>query len=175
MGDVCVFAACSVDGFMAGPDGELDWLEGRDGIEDTFTPFIARVGAILMGRRTFDFVAGLGGAWPYGDIPLLVATSRGLTPPRPSVRAVHGDAGELIAKAQAAAGDKDVYLDGGELVRAALEAGLVDEITVSVVPIILGRGRPLFAGIKERCELELVESRPIGGGLVELRYRPATE
>ena len=73
--------------------------------------------------------------------------------------------------ARTAAGERDVYLDGGALVRCALEAGLVDEITLTMIPIVLGRGRPLFAGVSQRYELELIGSRAIGGGLVELRYR----
>jgi len=90
MGRVRVFIASSVDGFIAGPDDELDWLSGREGVEDTFTPFMEGVGAMLMGRRTYDVVAGFDAPWPYGATPVLVATSRAMEPKERTVRAVHG-------------------------------------------------------------------------------------
>jgi len=167
-----VFIASSLDGFIAGPDDELDWLSAPAGTEDTFTPFMAETGALLMGRRTYDVVEGFDGAWPYGDTPVLVATRRPLSPAQPSVRAVTGTIEELVEQARAAAGDKDVYLDGGALIRSALDADLVDELTVTVIPMILGAGIPLFAGAARRHPLALVSQRAIGGGLVELIYRP---
>jgi len=165
------FVGTSLDGFLAGPADELDFLGPRPGAEDTFTPFLDGIGAVLMGRRTHDVVAALPGApWPYGDRPVLVATSRPLGPAQPTVRAVSGSIPSLVAAARRAAGDRDVYLDGGALVRSALEAGLVDELTCTVVPVALGRGRPLLAGLAGRLELALAGARPIGGGMVELRY-----
>jgi dihydrofolate reductase len=166
-----VFIATSLDGFIAGPNDELDWLPGHgEGMEDTFTPFMAEIGAMLMGRRTFDVVLGFND-WFYGDTPVLVATNRPLDPPNPAVRAVQGDIADLVAQAKAAAGEKDVYIDGGALIRSAMDAGLVDELTISLVPKILGAGIPLFAGSSRRHRLELLDSRPIGSGLVQLRYR----
>ena len=79
---------------------------------------------------------------------------------------------EKLQKAERAAGDRDVYLDGGELVRQALDADLVDEMTVTMIPVVLGAGRPLFAGVGNRHELELTASRQIGSGLVQLVYLP---
>jgi dihydrofolate reductase len=169
---VRVFIACSLDGFIAGPNDELDWLEGPKGAEDTFTPFMAQVGAMLMGRRTYDVVQGLEGAWPYGDMPVLVATHRPLQAAHDSVRAVSGTIADLVARAKQVARDKDVYLDGGDLIRRALDATLIDEMTVTLIPIILGTGLPLFAGTARRHALELINERSIGGSLVELTYRP---
>jgi len=165
-----VFIASSLDGFIAGPNDEIDWLSS-DGAEDTFTPFFTEVGALLMGRRTYDVASSFDG-WPYGDTPVLVATHRPLAAAQPTVRAVSGSIEELIAEAKAAAKGRDVYLDGGALIRCATDAGLVDEITVTLIPIILGAGLPLFAGAGHRHPLDLVSARPIGGGLAELVYRP---
>lgn len=175
MARVRVFIACSLDGFIAGPADELDWLppHAADGAEDTFTPFFARIGALLMGRRTYDVVEGFGGPWPYGDTPVLVATSRPMSPKNPSVRPVGGTIDEMVSEARMVAGERDVYIDGGTLIRAALDTDLIDDLTVTVVPVILGRGLPLFAGSARRHRLELRGAREIGGGLVELRYRPA--
>lgn len=171
-GKICVFIACSLDGFIAGPNDELDWLPtDEEGMEDTFTPFFERVGAMLMGRRTFDVVVGMEGFWPYGDTPVLVATRRPLTSEIPTVRRAEGPITAMVEQALEAARGKDVYVHGGALIRSALDAGLVDELTVTVVPTILGAGRPLFAGVSRRHELELEDVRPIGLGLVQLRYR----
>ncbi|MDH5671644.1 MAG: dihydrofolate reductase family protein [Myxococcales bacterium] len=166
-----VFIAASLDGFIAGPNDELDWLDVGRGAEDTFTPFMREIGALLMGRRTYDVAAGFEGDWPYGDTPVLVATHRPLEGAAPSVRAVEAESVDgLLDEAQRAAGDKDVYLDGGALIRAALDAGRIDEITVTVLPIILGAGLPLFAAALARHTLGLESSREIGAGLVQLRY-----
>lgn len=168
-----VFIACSLDGFIAGPNNELDWLPSHGaGAEDTFTPFFAGVGALLMGRHTYDVVEGFEGLWPYEQTPVLVATTRPLASERPSVRAVSGSIEAIVAVARETAGGRDVYIDGGAVIRAALEAGLIDQMTVTVIPMVLGQGIPLFAGLARRQPLELVSSRPIGAGMVQLVYVP---
>lgn len=88
---VRAFLATSLDGFIAGPNDELDWLQGHgeDGVEDTFSPFFAEIGSMLMGRRTFDVVSQFD-EWPYGDTSVLVATSRSLSTTQPNVEAVQG-------------------------------------------------------------------------------------
>lgn len=169
---VQVFIASSLDGFIAGPADELDWLPTHAEVEDTFTPFLAGIGALLMGRRTFEVVQAMEGPWPYGDVPVLVASHRELSSPPPTVRRVQGDIAELVAEAKRTAGEKDVYLDGGQMIREALDGGLIDEITLTVIPTVLGRGIPLFAGAARRHALELIDQRHIGLGLVQLRYRP---
>lgn len=169
---VRVFIASSLDGFIAGPEDELDWLDGYDEMEDTFTPFFAGIGALLMGRRTFDVVAAMEGPWYYGSTPVLVATSRDLASPRSTVRPVRGTIEQMVAEAERVAGDKDVYIDGGTLIRSALEAGLVDEIQVTMIPMVLGAGIPLFAGCAQRHRFTLRQAREIGAGLVELTYQP---
>jgi dihydrofolate reductase len=173
---VRVFLAMSLDGYIAGLDNDLSWLH-REGAQDTFTPFMAGVGCMLMGRKTHDVVAAMGGpAWAaYGDTPVLVATNSPLLQPAaPTVRAVGGPIEELIAhaKAEAAAGGKDkcVYLDGGALVRSAMDAGLVDTLTLTVIPVVLTAGVSLFTGIASRVDLTLTSSKEIGGGMVQLQY-----
>lgn len=169
-GRVRVFIACSLDGFIAGPDDQLDWLTTAVPEVDTFHPFMASVGSLLMGRRTYEALARMDVEWPYGEAPVLVATHRALDPIHPSVRPVSGPIGELVALTLREAGDRDVYLDGGGLIRAALDEGLVDELCVTIAPSILGRGLPLFAGVKRPRSLTLQDVRDIGGGLVQLTY-----
>jgi dihydrofolate reductase len=169
---VRVFIACSLDGFIAGPGDDLSWLEGSGGGgggEDYgYAAFMAGTAAILMGRRTYDVVAGFD-SWPYGDTPVFVATSRPLEPAAPTVAAIAGGPAELLAAVRARI-DGALYLDGGALIRSFLDDGLVDELTVTVVNVILGAGVPLFAGVARRWRLELVAAAPYASGLVQLRY-----
>ncbi|MFN3202361.1 MAG: dihydrofolate reductase family protein [Bradymonadia bacterium] len=161
-GRLRVYIACSLDGFIAGTDSDLSWLPGADGgTADadsgdaiTYGQFMGDVGAMLMGRQTYDVVSGFGGPWPYGDTPVLVATHRALEDAPDSVQAVSGDFSDLVAQALTRAGGKDVYLDGGALVRQALELDLVDQAIVTVVPVILGEGVPLFAGLRQRKAMQ---------------------
>jgi dihydrofolate reductase len=168
---VRVFIACSLDGFIAGPDGDLDWLpEPAPGEDFGFGAHMAATGALLIGRATYDAIAEHGWDWPYGETPVLVATSRPLEPLAPTVRAVTGTPAELVAAAREAAGERTVYADGGGLIRSLVDAGLVDEMVVTVIPVVLGAGAPLFAGVATRRKLELRSSTTYAGGLVQLRY-----
>ena len=174
---VLVYLACSLDGFIAGPDNDLEWLHAPGPAPDApappsdalgFEALMAQTGAMLMGRHTHDVVAGFG-AWPYGDCPVLVSTHRPLTPAHPTVRAVSGDIVSLIAEAKAAAGPKDVYLDGGALVRQALDAGLVDELILTFVPILLTAGVSLFTGLTTRRRLQFTAQHPMANGMLQVR------
>lgn len=167
---VRVFIACSLDGFIAGPNDELDWLQESEGAEDTFTPFLSQIGAILMGRRTYDVVDGFVGDWPYGETPIIVATNRPLTTPRSWVQAAQGPIQQLVEQAKSMAGGLDVYLDGGIVIGQALDAGLIDEITLTLVPTVLGDGVKLFGKTAQVHRLNLQSHRPIGGGMVELVF-----
>jgi dihydrofolate reductase len=167
---VRVYLGCSFDGYIAGPDDDLSFLhepppEGAPSMEGSqalgFEDFMGQVGAMLMGRRTYDTVEGMG-AWPYGETTVLVATRRALTPMAPGVRAVTGDIDALIRQAKEAAGEKDVYLDGGDLVRQALGAGLVDELCLTFVPTLLGGGVQLFGGLVRRSQLEFTAHHRMG-------------
>lgn len=174
-----VYIACSLDGFIAGAGDDLSWLpQGGGGAGDRetgalgFAEFMSAVGALLMGRRTYDVVAGFGGEWPYGEVPVLVATHRPLEAVAPTVRGVSGDIAQVVEAARREAGDRDVYLDGGALIRQALDAGLVDDLVVTMVPVILGEGHALFAGTAKRHQLELLGHYSFGSGMVQLHLRP---
>lgn len=167
---VRVYMGCSADGFIAGLDQDLSFLEraqldeegkippqGEDEDSIQYEDFIKEVGVILMGRNTYDFVAGLDIPWPYGDLSVLVLSHRALEPASPHVQRIEGDIQAAIARAKQVAGDKDVYLDGGALVRLGLEAGLVDELIITMVPILLGQGVPLFAGLSQEHPLTFTQ------------------
>ena len=168
-----VFIACSLDGFIAGPNDDLSWLpppvEGGD--DHGYSEFFAGVGALLMGRRTYDVVTTFA-SWPYEDRPVLVATRRPLTPKVPTVRPVQGSIAELVAEARALAKGRDVYVDGGDVIRQALDAELLDDLTVTIVPVVLGNGHPLFAGATRRHSFSVTSHR-LTRGLVQLTLTPA--
>jgi dihydrofolate reductase len=179
---VRVYIATSLDGFIAGPGDDLSWLTGptaanaggeTDPAALTFEGFIADVGALLMGRGTFDVVRGMEW-WGYGDRPVLVATHRELGGDvRDTVHAVSGSIEALVAQAKQAAGGKDVYIDGGDLIRQAADADLLDDVTITLAPIALGAGHPLFAGLRNRYPLEITGHHTFEGGMVQIRARPA--
>ncbi|MBX2798685.1 MAG: dihydrofolate reductase family protein [Myxococcales bacterium] len=167
---VRVYLACSMDGFIAGPDDDLSWLnEAGSQVDEattdpgavTFEAFMAQIGAMLMGRHTYDVVAGMG-AWPYGDVPVLVPTSRPLEPVVPTVRAVQGPIESLVDQAKEAAGEHDVYLDGGALVRSGLDAGLVDEMVLTLVPMLVAGGVSLFDGLQTRRAMSFTRHAQYG-------------
>jgi len=176
---VRVYMACSFDGFIAGPGDDLDWLHrDRSAPGDLppdpralrFEAFMGQVGAMLMGRGTYDAVEKMG-QWVYGETPVLVATRRPLTPMAPTVQAVQGDVAALVDRALELAGDRDVYLDGGDLVRQALNADRVDEITATFVPVLLGSGTRLFDGLLASTDLQFVSHRAYGQGLLQVSAR----
>lgn len=176
---VRVYMGCSFDGFIAGPDHDIDWLNesyANDGDLEPdhdvirFDGFMRQIGAMLMGRSTYGICERFG-AWHYGDTPVLVATHRPLEPMAPTIRTAAGPIEELVAKAREMAGDKDVYLDGGDLVRQALDAGLVDEITATFLPILLGRGVRLFDDLASSTRLQFVAHRAHEGGMLQVTAR----
>ncbi|MEN8376826.1 MAG: dihydrofolate reductase family protein [Gemmatimonadota bacterium] len=178
---VRVYIASSLDGFIAGPNDDLSWLMGPEaanpgGESDpdalTYEAFIADVGALLMGRGTFDVVQRAEW-WGYGDRPVLVATHRDLGDGvRDTVRAVSGSIEEMVTQAKEAASGKDVYIDGGNLIRQAAEAGLIDDLTITLAPIALGEGHPLFAGLSRPYPLKIVNHHTYAGGMVQIQARP---
>jgi dihydrofolate reductase len=164
-----VYIAVSADGFIARKDNGLDWLSivEAQGEDYGFASFMGSVDTLLMGRNTYDVALGFG-AWPYAGKRVVVLTHRPAQP-RHDETFASGSPAELVARL-AADGSKRVYLDGGHLIRQFLAAGLVNDMTLSIIPILLGEGIPLFgAGVRE-SRLSLVESRSFPTGLVQLSY-----
>jgi dihydrofolate reductase len=173
-GPVRVFIATSLDGFIAGPGDDLSWLPEGGGEDHGYDEFMAEIGAVLMGRATYDVVQGMEGPWPFGDTPVFIATSRPLEPVVSTVRAVAGEPEQILAAVRGVVTAGGIYVDGGALIRQFLAAGLIDDLTVTIVPVILGTGTPLFAGLPERHRLTLTGSQSYGSGLVTLKYLPAS-
>ena len=171
------YTATTLDGFLADPDDSLDWLlrqpQGEGGRFDLDT-FMSRVGAIVMGSTTYEWVLAhldaAGEKWPYA-VPSWVMTRRDLAPvDGADVRFAAGPVRAVHEAMTAAAGDRDLWVvGGGDLAGQFAEAGLLDEVVVSIAPVTLGAGRPL---LPRRLDLELLETTR-DGAFVVARYRVA--
>lgn len=172
-----VFIAISLDGYIARENGSLDWLPGSDGqtAGDTgdygYGAFFESVDTVVMGRHTFETVRGFG-AWPYGDKHVVVL-SRSLEelpedlPATVSLR--NCTPKELVAELETA-GARHLYVDGGKTIQDFLEAGLIDEMIITTIPILIGSGIPLFGRLGRDQELRHLETRSFKTGLVQSRY-----
>jgi dihydrofolate reductase len=172
-----VFIATSLDGFIARTDGRIDWLDAANarvppGEDCGYGAFIATVDALVMGRKTYESVLAFD-PWPYGDLPV-VAQSRQMLdiPPQlaPTV-STSAEAPAELAERLGAAGARHLYIDGGETIRRFLAAGLIDEMTITTIPVLIGEGRPLFGGPAADRPLELIASRAWPFGFVQSHYR----
>jgi dihydrofolate reductase len=165
-----VFIGASVDGFIARPDGALDFLEAGGSEEHGYEAFIASVDALVIGRNTYDIVLAFP-AWPYGAKPVFVLSSRPLRP-APAGAVVEPMSGEPadIVRALAARGIQQIYVDGGITVQRFLNAGLIQRLIVTRVPVLIGTGIPLFGPTPHDITLRHVATRSYAGGLVQSEY-----
>ncbi len=162
------FLGMSLDGFIAGPGDELDWLERGGPPEDHgYAGFFASVDALLVGRRTWEVVCRFP-AWPYEGKRVFVLTRRPAEGGH-GERFVAGTPAQVLA-ALGEEGIRKVYVDGGIVVSQFVGAGLLDELTVSILPVIIGRGVRLFVDAGPERWLDLAGSRVFGSGMVQLRY-----
>jgi len=171
-----VFIAASVDGYIARPDGRIDWLERMNtrlpaGEDCGYASFMSDIDALVMGRRTFEQVLAFD-AWPY-DKPVTVLSRRGVAVPAALQGrvTVSAEAPLALLERLGTQGVRRVYLDGGLAVQGFLREGLVDELTLTTIPVLLGGGRPLFGALPHDIELELIESRAWDFGFLQSRWR----
>ena len=181
MRTVTYSVACSLDGFIAGPDGALDWMHFSEDAQKAMAQTWSSVDAILMGRKTWDFAVSHADASGTGDAesqaaepagPVTYVFSRTLGEIRaPGVQLVSSGAGDFVRDLKRGPG-RDIYLmGGGELAQSLFEAGVIDKVELNIHPVLLGSGVPLFRDAGRRVGLELVESRTIDGGCVLTSYR----
>jgi dihydrofolate reductase len=167
---VILYIACSADGYIARPDGAVDWLEAYSaGGEDYgYAAFLARVDTVILGRTTWDFAVSLADD-PYPEQHSYVYTHR---PPAPRERVtfVAGPPAELVGRLRAQAG-RDIWLVGGAALNTAFaQADLIDETWLFVVPTLLGAGIPLYRPGAPEQTLRLLDTHAYATGLVRLRY-----
>jgi dihydrofolate reductase len=166
------FVGASLDGFLARPDGSVDWLDPFHGEENGYTAFFDSVDTLVVGRKTYDFVQGFtrpGQPWLYKGKRCVVMTHRPVSGAN-GERAYAGEPGPLLEEL-GASGARHVYVDGGAVIRAFLAANLLDELTVTLVPVLIGEGLPLFGGVTTAQPLALERTVTLTKGMAQLRYR----
>jgi dihydrofolate reductase len=169
---IVAYLAASVDGFIAGPGDDMEWLPRFDGDATGFHDFFAEVQAIAMGRRTYEWILAHS-AWPYGEVPSWVMSRSLRSGPAEHVTVTPGPADALAAELRQ--GEGVAWLvGGGRLFRSFAEEGLVDEWVVTTIPVLLGGGVPLLgsgaAPTVTRTSLTLLETRELPGGLLQSRF-----
>jgi dihydrofolate reductase len=164
-----VFVGASLDGFIARPNGAFDFLPDSPephGYEE----FYASVDALVLGRNTYETALGFG-QWPYGPKPVFVLSHRPL-PPVPEgavVEQVSGSPQEIVAHLSKR-GIEHAYVDGGQTVQQFLRAGLIDRITVTRVPVLIGSGISIFGALDDDILVQHIATRTYPSGLVQSEY-----
>ncbi|MEE2569011.1 dihydrofolate reductase family protein [Pseudarthrobacter sp. J64] len=177
MAEFQYFVAASLDGFIATETDDLAWLlqfDGFDGGAESYDSFMAGVGCIVMGGATFQWLMDHEpGAWPYAGTPCWVFTHHEYrAPANADVKFVRGNVTEFIPDLEHAAGGRNVWVvGGGDLAAQFAAAGKLDEMILSVIPVVLGNGKRLLPLPGPTTPLELTSSRALGRGVVENRYR----
>ena len=174
---ISVYIATSLDGFIARENGDLDWLPGSDGDEDGtgedygYHQFMESVDVLVMGRNTYEMILSFG-EWPYGEKRVIVLSSKEIEIPdklAENVASRSCSPFELVDELLES-GAKHLYIDGGKTIQGFLNAGLIQEIIITRVPVLLGSGIPLFGELDQDKKLHLLESRAFDNGFVQSKY-----
>lgn len=167
-------AACSLDGFIAGPNGEVDWIQHDKDAYAIMKDYWGRIDTLLIGRKTWEFANAMGSS-AEGDKMMAGITSYVFSKtlrqlPAGKGQLVRENAGEFVRDLKRRPGKEICVFGGGELGRSLFEAGVIDEVGLNVQPVLLGAGIPLFRDAG-RLKLKLTECRQIGVGCVYMTYR----
>ena len=168
---VSVFVGTSVDGFIARPNGDFDFLPAGGGEPHGYDEFMESVDALVIGRKTFETVLKLA-VWPYGDKRVVVLSSRPVdlsTVHGRVVEQMSGPPAKIVSKL-AASGAHNLYVDGGITIQRFLRAGLVQRLIITRVPVLIGDGIPLFGTLPHDIRLRHVATRHYPSGLVQSEY-----
>ncbi|MDL2184959.1 dihydrofolate reductase family protein [Pseudomonas sp. ChxA] len=172
-----VFIAASVDGFIARADGDIEWLhrpeyEAAELNGMTYESFIASVDTLVMGRKTLEKVVSFP-EWPYEDMPVIALSHTAFELPahlRGKVEVMAVDPTTLVAQL-AERGMQHLYIDGGQTIQAFLEAGLINELIITRIPVVLGQGISLFSQIGSEHQLQHIDTCVSDNGFVQSRYQ----
>jgi dihydrofolate reductase len=165
-----VFVGISVDGFMARADGAIDFLP-ENPEPHGFTEFYASVDAVVIGRKTYEWVLSYG-QWAYGKMRVVVLSTQTLdfSPfPKARVEQMSGEPADIVAKL-AASGANHLYVDGGVTIQRFLRTGVIDRLIVTRVPVLIGQGIPLFGSLPHDVRLRHVRTQSYASGLVQTEY-----
>jgi dihydrofolate reductase len=177
---VTIHMAASLDGFIARKDGSVDWLETADEYPDgdTLDPafvetFLKSIDCYVMGSRTYETALNFeakGYGWAYGDTPTYVLTSRELPRTRDNIEFHNGDL-TLLINGHLRPRVRNIWVAGGGALSAAcLRLGLADEVSYSILPVLIGEGIPFFDKLSDDISLHLLNSSAYKSGIVDLRY-----
>jgi len=177
-----VYIATSVDGFIAKPDGNVDWLhtagdlEADMGDEDMgFRAFMNSVDCMIMGRKSMEMISNLNltpEQWFYGDMRIVVLSNTVERAPnnlKGKVEMYSGDLTSLVASLEKE-GFKHTYIDGGKTIQSFINLQLVDEITLTRIPLLLGEGVPLFGKTLKEIKLEKAKAKAFANDFVQVKY-----
>lgn len=172
-----VFIATSLDGFISRDDGSIDWLMkanalAKPGEDCGYKSFISTVDVLVMGRKSYEKVLSFD-EWPYGDLSVVVMSSQAVTIPE-KLRACVSSSSEtpaVLVQRLSKQGAKHLYIDGGVTIQGFLADGLINEMTITLIPVLLGNGRSLFGPLKKDVELHHVGTQTFDGGFVQVKYQ----
>jgi dihydrofolate reductase len=172
-----VFIATSLDGFISREDGSIDWLDRANtrvpkGEDCGYEEFMSSVDALVMGRHTFELAKSFGD-WPYGQTPVFVLSSRMSSLPSglPSTVYLSNEAPASLVARLSADGMRHLYIDGGVTIQRFLSYALIDEVTITKIPVLIGSGRPLFGPLSQDVDLRHISTRTFDFGFVQSQYR----
>jgi len=178
--ECAVFVGISLDGFIARPNGDLDWLTGDgdgDSAEYGYNEFIADIDAIVMGRKTFEKALTFD-KWYYGKKRVVVLTNHAIdlsvAHARGGVVAVMAGSPTEIVSKLATSGARRLYVDGGITIQEFMRVGLIQRLIISRLPVLIGDGIPLFGSLPRDIRLSHIETRTYPGGMVQSEYRVVT-
>jgi dihydrofolate reductase len=170
-----VFIAASLDGYIADKDGGVDWLHSipnPENLDMGYADLIDRIDALVMGRKTFEKVCSFDCAWPYIKPVFVLSNSMKSIPEgyEGKAESIKGSLAEVI-EAIHQKGYKHLYIDGGVTVQSFLQENLIDELIITVIPILLGGGIPLFGELPKPMEFEHVKTEAFLNAIVQNHYR----
>jgi len=171
--------AMSLDGFIADPDGGVDWLSiGTDPNapdDGWFDTFMSRIDALVMGRASFETVVSFG-VWPYSKPVFVRSRTMNAVPAgyEDKASAISGNPHEIVSSLSQQ-GFHRLYVDGGKTAQAFLAADLIDEMMIAYVPVLLGKGIQLFGSLSHRLEFRHLETQTMSIGLAQSRYERARQ
>lgn len=173
---VSVFIATSLDGFIARTNGSIDWLNDAnatvpEGEDCGYQAFMASVDVLIMGRKTYEQVLSFG-EWPYGQTRVIVLSRSPIQFPDklPAYIAHSAETPPILYNRLVKEGAQHLYIDGGVTIQRFLAAGLINELIITVIPILLGEGIPLFGSLSKDLQLTHLSSRTYDFGFVQLKY-----
>jgi dihydrofolate reductase len=170
-----VYIATSLDGYISDKDDGLDWLQSipnPDNLDFGWADFMDRIDAIVMGRKTFEKVCGFDCDWPYSKPVFVLSNSLSSLPHEyeGKVELISGSLSDVLA-ALHIKGYEQLYIDGGATVQSFLDEDLIDEMIITVVPILLGGGSPLFGKLRQPMDFDLVNTEVLLNAMVKNHYR----